>query len=134
MIHQKCGFPKHQKKMASSFSDEKGQFGQLGFVFLISALNKMEPSGKLIMGNSVCHGQTNQSIQVALVNYKTLWLTFYTPNLLTLGVIYLHTKLCLATANNYRSTGENVARHGQTKGQPLVQGDVSQSPNSLKVK
>ena len=53
---------------------------------------------------------------------------------LTLGVIYLYTKLCLATANNNRSTVQNVARHGQTKGQPLVEGDVSQSPNSLKVK
>ena len=53
---------------------------------------------------------------------------------ITLGVIYLHTKFCLPAANNIRFTVENVARHGQTKCQPLVEGNVIQSPNSLKVK
>ena len=53
---------------------------------------------------------------------------------LTLSVIYLHTKYCLPTANIVCFSVENVVRHGQTKCQPVVEGDVSQSPISLKVK
>ena len=49
------------------------------------------------------------------------------------GVIYLRTKFCLHRSNNIPFTVENVARHRQTKCQPRVEGDVSQSPNSLKV-
>ena len=53
---------------------------------------------------------------------------------LTLRVIYLHTKYYLPTANTVCFIVENVVRHGQTKCQPVVEGDVSQSPISLKVK
>ena len=53
---------------------------------------------------------------------------------LTLRVIYLHTKYFLPTANVVGFSVENVVRHGQTKCQPVVEGDVSQSPISLKVK
>ena len=46
---------------------------------------------------------------------------------LALNVIYLHIKLFFPAANNIRFTVEKVVLHGQTKCQPLVEGDISQN-------
>ena len=70
----------------------------------------------------------NGSCKKTVPPYSLLLIQKFTP-----GVIYLRTKFCLHRSNNIRFTVENVARHGQTKCQPRVEGDVSQSPNSLKV-
>ena len=68
------------------------------------------------------------SCEKTVPSYSLLLIQKFTP-----GVIYIRTKFCLHRSNNIRFTVENVARHGQTKCQPRVEGDVSQSPNSLKL-
>ena len=60
--------------------------------------------------------------------YSLLLIQKFTP-----GRIYIRTQFFLHRCNNIRFTVENVACHGQTKCQSRVEGDVSQSPNSLKV-
>ena len=52
--------------------------------------------------------------------YSLVLIQKFTP-----GVIYLRTTFCLYRSNHIRFTVENVARHGQTKCQPRVEGDVS---------
>ena len=88
------------------------------------------------MGNSVCHGQTNQSILHFLTAYCAKSVHANALVLMSevhLGVLYLHKKKYVCNFNTFCFVCQKGERHGQTTLQPWVWGGISQCPNSLKV-